>query len=179
MIDIKKYKIYESSMIKSIRRGFIDDAVYWASLVYDCGKEKDLWRRIFIHLSEDIGLANTHLPSTIKALYENYLYLKNTEKSPYEDDGAEILPLIHAVMLLADSEKSRAVDNAITVHFKLPKEDRSIPDYAYDFHSPLGKRMGRDLKHFFEVAAYIENEKFDDEWKEKAKFGLLKEEKLK
>ncbi len=165
-----KSKLYESAMIKSIRRGLIDDAVYWASCVYACGNETNIWRRIFIHLSEDIGLADIHLPATIKALYDNYLILKNSDKAPYEMDGAELLPMIHAVMLLANAKKSRAVDNAITVHFKSHRQDKEIPDYAFDYHSPLGRRMGRDLKHFFDIAAHIENEgDFKDEWKERAK----------
>jgi replication-associated recombination protein RarA len=168
-LDPKKWKLYESALIKSIRRGLVDDAVYWATCSYKLGKEENVWRRLFIHLSEDIGLAEPNLPATIRALYENYKFLRFGNRAPYESYDTTRLPYIQAVMLMANSKKSRAVDNAVVVHFDLPYEHREPPDYAIDFHSPLGRRIGRDLKHFYTEAAYIENESdFEDKWKEKA-----------
>lgn len=170
-IDAKKWKLYESAMIKSIRRGLVDDAVYWAHILYSIGREHNVWRRLIIHVSEDIGPANQYLPATISALKDNYQYLRdNPASTAYGSVDASILPLIHAVMLMANSKKSRAVDNAKIVHFDLPHEVREAPDYATDFHSPRGRRMGRDIEHFLDVAAHIENESdFYDEWKDKAR----------
>lgn len=158
MIEKSKSKLYESALIKSIRRCLVDDSIYWAKVLIDIGCESIIWRRLFIHISEDIGLANPSLPATVRALYENYQFLKSEPKAFFEADGASDLPIIHAVMLMVESEKSRAVDNALTYWRKYNEEDKEIPDYAIDFHSPKGRRIGRDIRHFYSEAALIENE---------------------
>ena len=173
-MDPTKWKLYESAFIKSIRRGLVDDAVYWGCLLYKLGKVDVVWRRIFIHLSEDIGLGDRNLPANIAALYESYERLSKPGNTSFESEGTNRLPLVHAIMLLSTAQKSRAVDNAVVVHFHEPSI-RSVPDYCYDFHSPLGRRMGRDAEHFIEIAAHIENPSpFIDQWKEEAKNILLK-----
>jgi len=173
-MDPKKYRLYESALIKSIRRGLTDDAIYWGSLLYRLNKADLVWRRLFIHLSEDIGLADRNLPGNIGALYDNYKRLSEPLISSFESSGANRLPFVHAIMLLTTAQKSRAVDNAVIVHFTTDIESREIPDYCYDFHSPLGRRMGRDVHHFLTVAGKIENESpgVHDQWKEKA-FQIL------
>lgn len=174
-MDITKSKLYESAFIKSIRRGLVDDAIYWGVLLCKLGKTDIVWRRMFIHLSEDVGVADRNLPASIAALYVNWNFLKEGTLASYETPGTERLPYVHAIMLLATAYKSRAVDNAIAVHFNTD-EDREVPDYAYDLHSPLGKRMGRDVAHFFEEAGKIEREIGLDEWKDKAKQIMLKKQ---
>lgn len=172
----KKWKLHESSLIKSIRRGMVDDAVYWACLICRIGNMEKIWRRLFIHLSEDIGVANANLPTIIRSLYENYLFLVKTNKSAFEGENAEILPVIHAVILMAKSKKSRAVDNAITVHYRSVYKYQENPDYATDYHSPAGRAAGRGVNHFLNVAGKINNEtsSFVDLWKEDA-FKLLED----
>jgi len=176
-MDPKKWKLYQSAFIKSIRRGLIDDAVYWGILLFKLGHAESVWRRIFVHLSEDIGLAEPNIPANIEALYNNYNRLKDKEKKEtvYESENMELLPYAHAIMLLASSKKSRCVDHAQVYHF-YSEEDREVPDYAIDHHSPMGRRMGRDLNHFREVAARIENvsDKIKDIWEDKAYYVFAK-----
>ena len=175
MIYVSKWKLFESSMIKSIRRGLVDDAIYWAGCIYRSEKEENIWRRLFIHLSEDIGLAEPNLPANIKALHENYLTLKHNDKAAYEGDESHLLPLVHAVMLMAESKKSRAVDNAITVHFRKPFTEKEIPDYAIDFHSPMGRKMGRNINHYLDIASQLANDGgVHDPWKSDARRKLKK-----
>lgn len=174
-IDPKKHKLYESALVKSIRRGLTDDAIYWGSLLYRLGKANVVWRRLFIHLSEDIGLAEPNLPANISALYKNFILLSSTDNhASFEAPNSNRLPMVHAIMLLATAQKSRAVDNAVTVHFDPNSQTRQVPDYCIDFHSPLGRRMGRDVTHFLTTAGKIENEtpSFKDQWKDKA-FNIL------
>lgn len=153
----KDWKLYESAFIKAIRRCNVDDALYWTTRLFILGKVDLIWRRIWIHLSEDIGLANEILPSTIESLYQNYNRLSVKGDTSYESDDACKLPLFHAVMLLAKSPKSREVDNAMIVHF-YTDETREVPDYCIDIHSPKGRRLGRGVDHFFQEAGKIENE---------------------
>lgn len=165
----------ESAMIKSIRRGLDDDAVYWAVKLSKRGRDDVVWRRLYIHMSEDIGLANETLPSVIHALHRSYVFIQVGNKTKYESDGSERLPLIHAVLLLARSKKSRTIDNALNYHL-LNREKREIPDYAIDYHSPKGRRMGRDAKHFLDCAAKLYNEDLTirDKWSKKLRKILLR-----
>lgn len=171
-----KYKLYESALIKSIRRGLADDAIYYGTLLYRLGKDDVVWRRLFIHLSEDIGIADRNLPANIAALYDNYKRLSEPGETSFEGEDSRRLPFIHAIMLMATAQKSRAVDNALIVHFlneNLNEKEREIPDYCIDYHSPLGLRLGRNAEHFLTIAAHIENVSLEpDLWKEKA-FNIL------
>ena len=170
-LDIKKSKLYESAMIKSIRRGLVDDAVHWTACLYNLGKQDIIWRRIFIHMSEDIGMANPILPAQIMALFNSYKILTNNERASYEPEDAMRLPIVHAIVMLTTSEKSRAIDDIITCEWEDKFNTMDIPKYAIDFHSPLGKRLGLDVDHFFEVSGQITNETkdFENKWNEKAK----------
>jgi len=166
-IDPKKWKLYESAFIKSIRRCLADDAVYWGLVCYRLGRPDNMWRRMFIHLSEDVGLAEPHIAQDIEALYRTWITLRDPEgKAAYESENNQFLPFIHAVMLLAYARKSRAVDNAYIVHCKAPFVEREVPDYATDLHSPKGRRMGRDIEHWITEASRINNEPIRDPWRE-------------
>lgn len=167
-MDPNKWKLYESALIKSIRRGLADDAIYWGCLLYKLGRADLVWRRIFIHLSEDIGVADRTLPANIAALYNNYELLSRSGTTSFEGVDSKRLPFVHAIMLMATAQKSRSVDSAVVVHFG-EQEEREVPDYCIDFHSPLGRRMGRNAEHFLNVAAHIENESpIKNQWQEKA-----------
>lgn len=176
--DPKKYKLYESAMIKSIRRGQRKEAVSFAGALCLLGLEKIVWRRIFIHMSEDIGPANPTLPSNIHALYESYKLLTTESPATYESSNVKFLPIAHAVLLLAYSYKSRGVENALICEFdENTWHEMEIPDYVIDFHSPKGRRMGRDAKHFIEEAGKIQDEATHlDLWKERAENILLKKD---
>jgi replication-associated recombination protein RarA len=65
---------------------------------------------------------------------------------------------IHAVMLLARAQKSRAVDNACVAFYAGSRPKREVPDVALDKHTKCGRSMGRGFKHFFDEAARVENE---------------------
>ena len=94
-----------SAFQKAIRRGDEEEALYWAVEFYDGGGRLTsyCWNRMFVMVSEDIGLANPHLPQQIWSLYQIFKYF-NGSKNPH---APEKLHFIHAVLLLVRSEKSR------------------------------------------------------------------------
>jgi hypothetical protein len=51
----------------------------------------------------------------------------------------------------------------------LPIEKAKIPDRAYDMHTDRGRAMVRGLKHFFDEAASVKNERFRNDWEERGK----------
>jgi len=167
---VRGYDFFEvsSAFQKSIRRGEEEDALYWAVELDLSGRAQYVWKRMLVMVSEDIGLAEPHLPATIRALHQTWLDFKakNDKHKP------ERLQFIHAVLLLARAKKSRIVDHAICVAYGGGLEERDIPDYALDKHTRRGKRMGRGFDHFFKECIKLENEPDDlpDEYEEDARY---------
>ena len=139
-----------SAVQKLIRRGDEDGALYFALELSDSGYTQYVWRRIFVIVSEDVGLAEPHMPATIHALHQNALTLEAKRK------GSGRLPLVHAVLLLARAKKSRVVDHAL-IAFSGDETVREIPDVALDKHCKRGRAMGRGLAHFFEEGSLLAN----------------------
>lgn len=167
-LDPEKWRAYLSALIKSMRRGLEDDAIYWGSVLYRFGRAKQAWRRILIHVSEDIGPAEPNLPANIRALYENW---KDLGK---HDDA--VLSYLHAISLMARATKSRIIDHAkiiyIAGHFE---KSRPVPDYAFDHHGRVGREMGRGVNFFFDVAAQLHPlSEEDDPYEDRAKQVALK-----
>lgn len=164
-----------SALQKSIRRGETYDALYWASDLDLSGFPKYVWKRLKIMVSEDIGLANPTLPAQIWALYQMWLdYTKNENGHPAQAQ----LFLSHAVLLMAESAKSRTVDNArITFWEDHDGQHREIPEYALDMHTARGKQRVGDygFECFVEEGSILNDEisgGIHDDLKEKAEKHL-------
>ena len=89
---------------KEIRRGNEYQAVYWA-LELESFNSKVLWNRLKIIATEDVGLANPTIPLLIFVLEKNYF---DTYK---RKNNLDKLFLIHAILLLSRTPKSRIVDD--------------------------------------------------------------------
>lgn len=150
----KNYDFFEcsSAFQKSVRRGIEKDALFFGIELYASGYSKYLWKRIFIIVSEDIGLANPDLPQRIQALYQNWLIISQKNVA----DGT--LPIIHSIIELVRSPKSRTLDEA-KVWALFSDYKPSIPDYALDTHTRRGKKMGRKLNFFKTESSKITNKK--------------------
>ena len=156
-----------SALQKSIRRGLEEDALYWAAELDRSGYGQYVWKRLNMITSEDVGLAEPHLPATIRALYDTW-----TETRKKKDERApERMFMVHAVLLLVRAKKSRICDHAKMWAFSDHIEYREIPDVALDKHTLRGKRMGRGFEHFFTEGQHLENtpEDLPDEYYDRAR----------
>lgn len=127
-----------SALQKAVRRGDEQGALTWAVEIDQSGFGSMLWSRILVITSEDIGIAEPHLPAVIRSLYDNYqtFVKRNNPNMP------ERLFVVHAVMLLARAKKSRIVDNAIWATYGIPEPlVAEIPDYALDGHTARGRSL--------------------------------------
>ena len=67
-----------------------------------------------------------------------------------------------------------------------PIEKTDVPDWAYDQHTAIGRRMGRGMKHFIEIGSLLSNKGYENDWEDKgnevfyavAREGLDKPQKL-
>jgi hypothetical protein len=107
---------------------------------------KYLWFRLAVIASEDVGLANPHLPATIAALRDTFY---EATKRKGQDGG---LFAAHAALLLARSPKSRLVDDMLLVVYDVRREP---PDWALDRHTKRGRAMGRTWTHFWDQGATL------------------------
>jgi replication-associated recombination protein RarA len=159
-----------SALQKCIRRGQVDDTLYWAVDLYMTGYDEYAWKRLRIMASEDVGPAEPNQPATIAALYATYSDLK---KKKDEAHAPQRLQFVHAVILLATARKNRVVDHALVHHFgNHAVLKRDIPEYALDKHTARGKRMGRGAAHFFAEGIKLENVSGDDPYRELARQTL-------
>jgi replication-associated recombination protein RarA len=159
-----------SALQTCIRRGLVDDALYWAVDMYLTGYDEYAWKQLRIMASEDVGPAEPNLPATIEALYHTY---SDLEKKKDEAHAPQRLQLVHAVILLATARQNRMVDHALIHHFENHSQlKRSIPDFALDKHTAAGKRLGRGAEHFFDEGIKLANEAGDDPYRELARQTL-------
>lgn len=151
----KGYDFYEvaSAFQKSIRRGLLEDAMYWGIELYESCYAEYAWKRMVIMASEDVGLGEPSCIVQIMALKQSYDFLELRH-----DQGAKKLPFTQAVAVLVKSRKSRFVDHAITVYWQQNREEvKPIPDWAFDMHTRKGKAMGRGLSYFYKESCLIAN----------------------
>lgn len=136
-----------SALQKCIRRGLEEDALFWATELDLSGFGEYVWKRLKIIASEDIGLEEgSGRAVIIRSLYENW---REQRKKDDKRHAPERLFLVHAVLVLCRSYKSRVVDNALIVFYEGEREQREIPDFALDRHTQRGRRLKRGWTHFF------------------------------
>lgn len=150
-----------SALQKAIRRGKEAEALRWAAEL-ERHSYPILWNRLEIIASEDIGPADPMMHVKIAALRAQY-EAAVTRRSP-----AYRLFLANAVLMLARSPKSRAVDDLVwTVYWEKKNNEElpEIPDYAQDHHTGKGT-----VEDWINEGCHLENEAEDipNQYKERA-----------
>ncbi len=158
-----------SALQKAIRRCREFEAVYWA-VELESLNPKALWNRLRVIASEDVGLANPQAAILVDVLERNYYQMLDKKDNPNR------LFLVHAVLQLARSPKSRIVDNLLITVYNT-EEKLEIPDYALDMHTHRGRKMGRGLEHFFAEGAKLANQALEDSYEKRAFETLMQKKK--
>ena len=141
-----------SAVQKAIRRGEVENAVYWATELERSGFGAWVWKRLRVIVSEDVGPAWVEGPAVIDALYRTYGDLRrnrNPRQNPHR------MPFVHAVVLLASADKSRLVDWVRMVAYRGGLEQREVPDVALDRHTRRGRQRGAGWDEFFDVGTIL------------------------
>ncbi len=126
-----------SAFIKSIRGSDPDAAMYWFVRLIEAGENPEyILRRILVHSSEDIGLADPQA-----------LVLAASALNAFEMVGRPEGDLIiaEAVLYLATAPKSNTVLRALSAARKLVRERKAleVPQHLRDSHYSGAKRLGR------------------------------------
>jgi replication-associated recombination protein RarA len=147
-------------MQKAIRRGDAKLAGYWALELWASGFGQYVWKRLLTVSAEDCwGI----LTQEVKALHESYLFIN--KDVPAKKAKGRIF-ISKAVILLSLSKKSRDPDHlqnfvydqsagldpeTLTDELEAAGEYVPIPDYAYDCHTPQGRKEGKTKADFFKA----------------------------
>jgi len=147
-----------SAMQKAVRRGDAKLAGYWALELWTSGFGQYVWRRLLTVSAEDCwGI----LTQEVKALHDSYTEINRN--TPSKTPKGRIF-ISKAVILLCLAKKSRDADHlqnfvydqqaglepeTLTDELEQAGEYIPIPDYAYDCHTPQGRKMGKTKAEFF------------------------------
>ncbi|MGL5797272.1 MAG: replication-associated recombination protein A [Cetobacterium sp.] len=168
--DEDKYNLI-SAMIKSIRGSDPDSAVYWlARLLYGGEDPRYIARRICIHASEDIGMANPEA-----------MLIANSAMNASEKIGMPEIRIIlsQAVIYLAISTKSNSCYLAINEALKDVEDGNLEPvplnildkavgyNYPHDYKDNFVKQNYRKSSKKYYVPGNNKNEKMIEEKLEK------------
>lgn len=142
-----------SALQKEIRRGNVENAVYWTYELCLSGMifQEKLWERLTTIAVEDVGLGNPQAILIVRALNEAF-------HSTFDKEDDKLIQALFASAYLAQSPKDRLIDEMKSC-LGLFWKKKAIPDYAIDRHTKRGKRMGRGMLHFWEEGAKIHPEK--------------------
>jgi hypothetical protein len=145
------YDVFEciSAIQKCCRRSDVDQALYWATELFEAGFAAWLFKRLKTIVSEDIGPAAPGLAADVRALYENW-------KDEKANNGG-YLYMAHAVVIVAMAPKCRVVDWVAHWHGSDFVPRREIPDEALDQHTQRGRKMKRGVRHFVEEGSKLIN----------------------
>ena len=145
-----------STLQKSIRRGMVENAAITAYEMYlsSAPMEDQAWRRLETISVEDVGMGNPHAPLLIHALNDF------RQRVP-RDVGDRFLFLLHAVRVLALSQKDRTSDEMVNWIRRVVDRGEAQPelfDDVFDMHTRRGQQMGRGFEQWFNNGARVENE---------------------
>ncbi len=160
-----------SALQKRIRRGLVDEALWWAVELNESGFGAYCWRRLLVIASEDVGVADHHAPVLVHALWQMSQEIYKHERANAKDKKRVKWngdALLHAAWYLANAPKSREmVDACAVIEQRMTKgERREIEDFALDQHTARGRAMGRGIDHFNEEGDELHPEAIIDgnEW---------------
>lgn len=144
-----------SVLQKSIRRGWIEDAVLAAYEFFASGIEAEeaLWRRLEIIATEDVGFGLIEAPAILEAL--------NSQRLRMADRGDRWMYSVHAVRLLTTAKKDRTtMELATWAQAVVARGERrvEVKDFQIDMHTRRGAAMGRDVAHWWAEGAKLENQ---------------------
>jgi replication-associated recombination protein RarA len=134
-----------SALQKSIRRGWEDEALFWAMELNESGFGAYCWRRLMVIASEDVGLGDPMAAAALAGLH--YASVVVRESGSYKGKGAPWPEemLLQAVMHLCRAQKNREANDAYLV-IKLRMDRREllqVPEVAVDQHTKRGRKIGR------------------------------------
>lgn len=132
-----------SAFIKSMRGSDPDAALYWLALLLESGEDpRFIVRRIIVHASEDVGLANPLAMLQAQAAANALEWLGLPEAR---------IPIAQAVLAIATSPKSNSVVMAIdqAQDYVRTHPLGEVPIHLRDSHYPGAEKLGNGKDYLY------------------------------
>lgn len=132
-----------SAMIKSMRGSDPDAALYWFAVLLESGEDpRFLMRRIIVHASEDVGLADPLVMLQAQAAANALEWVGMPEAR---------IPMAQAVLAIATAPKSNSVVKAIDKALEYVKTHQTgeVPLRLRDSHYPGAKKLGHGSGYLY------------------------------
>lgn len=145
-----------SSLQKTIRRGNLEDSLYWAIELYESNFEAYLIYSLSVIAAEDIGHFN---PSTYAAinsclgLWHSLLTERKKKKQ-----RTELRPALGSIIIMMVTSKKTRMADDVWMWGELQRKNGlwlDIPDVALDEHCRRGKDLGRSSRFWIKQASKI------------------------
>lgn len=159
-----------SAFGKSLRGSDANASVYWAIRLVESGCDPQIViRRLIAHSSEDVGLANTEaLLAAVSAL------------TAYQNLGMPegLIPMVHAILVTANSPKSNSVVNAIANAKKIVEKTfkDEVPAHLKNYNHMNEKRGKYKYPHDF--GGYVKQQYLPEEIKDEKIYERNKNDKI-
>jgi len=132
-----------SALIKSMRGSDPDAALYWLAVLLESGEDpRFIMRRIIVHASEDVGLADPTAMLQAHAAANALEWLGLPEAR---------IPMAQAVLAIATAPKSNSVITAIDKAIEYVKNHKAelVPEHLRDAHYPGAKKLGHGSGYLY------------------------------
>lgn len=132
-----------SAMIKSMRDSDPDAAVYWLARLIDSGEDpRFIARRLVIHASEDVGLAQSNVLHTCIAAAHAVQLIGLPEAR---------INLAHAAITIATAPKSNSVIKSINTALEAVKHQPGldVPNHLKDAHYKGARALGHGVDYIY------------------------------
>jgi hypothetical protein len=106
--NLYKYDEVISALQKSIRRGLVTDALFWAGELENSHYGNAMYNRLFTIMAEDISIAEPALCLNLYDLYRQWLI----ERKKKADDNAKLISM-KAIIMLTQADKNRVVNHGL------------------------------------------------------------------
>jgi putative ATPase len=123
-----------SAYIKSVRGSDVDASLFWLARMIEAGEDaRYIARRMVVHASEDIGMADPRALLIANAAAHAVEYVGLPEAA---------INLAHATIYLARAPKSNSVISALGRATEDARSSDPVPLHLRDAHYPAAKRLG-------------------------------------
>lgn len=132
-----------SALIKSMRGSDPDAALYWLAVLLESGEDpRFIMRRILVHASEDVGLADPLVMLQAQAAANALEWVGMPEAR---------IPMAQAVLAIANAPKSNSVVTAIGNAFQYVKNNKAgqVPLHLRDAHYPGAKNLNHSTGYLY------------------------------
>jgi len=132
-----------SALIKSMRGSDPDAALYWLAVLLESGEDpRFIMRRILVHASEDVGLADPLVMLQAQAAANALEWVGMPEAR---------IPMAQAVLAIANAPKSNSVVTAIGNAVQYVKNNKAgqVPLHLRDAHYPGAKNLNHSTGYLY------------------------------